>query len=339
MVVSGRRRRYTATPSRLEVNVRAIPLLSQVGWRLWSLDEFPIVGTVPKNYLSYGDPLNPRVLGYIAKKGRSRTGNDARECVTEEIISKIGAMLPLEVAKSKLVRLSKTDVRFLSRNFVVRDQYELLHGIELVAKFFESDPSDVEAAFDLKDRSAEKRLYTVDNILSILKSLFPGDFTSLREGFFKMLAFDAFIGAPDRHGMNWGVLTPLATHSLPIRFAPVFDTARGLFREISDDDLLEREERQGRRQFLANYAEGSYPILGTGQPEKQNHFSLIRWIVDNGCSEDYKAMRKVFDAVDICSIEHMLQRNFRRIITQYRIEFIRDLLLLRIQRIRGEIQQ
>ena len=208
-----------------------------------------------------------------------------------------------------------------------------------MAKFFESDPSDVEAAFDLKDRSAEKRLYTVANVLSILKSLFPGDFTSLKEGFFKMLAFDAFIGAPDRHGMNWGVLTPLATHSLPIRFAPVFDTARGLFREISDDDLLEREERQGRRQFLANYAEGSYPILGTGQPEKQNHFSLIKWTIDNGCSEDYEAMRKVFDAVDICSIEHMLQRNFRRIITQYRIEFIRDLLLLRIQRIRGEIQQ
>lgn len=337
MVVSGRRRRYTATPSRVEVNVRAIPLLPQDGWRLWSLEEFPIVGTVPKNYLSYGDPLNPRVRGYIAKKGR--TSNDARECVTEEIISKIGAMLPLEVANSKLVRLSKTDVRFLSRNFVVRDQYELLHGIELVAKFFESDPSDVEAAFDLKDRKAEQRLYTVNNILSILKSLFPGDLKSLRTGFFKMLAFDAFVGAPDRHGMNWGVLMPLDTRSLPIRFAPVFDTARGLFREISDDHLRSREQRQGRRPFLTNYAEGSYPILSTGQTEKQNHFSLIRWIVDNRSSEDCQAMCKVFDAVDICSIEHMLQRNFRRIITQYRIEFIRDLLLLRIQRIRGEIQQ
>ena len=337
MVESRRKRRYTATPSRLEVNSRAIPLLPQDGWKLWSLEEFPIVGTVPKNYLSYGDPSNPRVLGYIAKKGR--TSNDARECVTEEIISKIGAMLPLEVASSKLARLSKSDVRFLSQNFVVRDQYELLHGIELVAKFFETNPSEVETAFDLKDRDAEKRLYTIENTLGILRSLYPKDFSSLKECFFKMLAFDAFVGAPDRHGMNWGVLVPLAENSTPIRFAPVFDTARGLFREISDDDLRRREERQGREVFLAKYAEGSFPILGTGQSGKQNHFALVRWVVDHAPRVASEAMREVFDAVDVCSIEHMLQRNFRRIITQYRIGFIRDLLLLRIQRVRGEIQQ
>ena len=61
---------------------------------------------------------------------------DARECVTEEIISKIGEMLPLEIARSRLVRVKKHDVRFLSRNFVIQGQYELLHGIELVAKYF-----------------------------------------------------------------------------------------------------------------------------------------------------------------------------------------------------------
>ena len=331
------RRRYTATPSRLEVNSRAIPLLPQDGWKLLSLKEFPIVGTVPKNYLSYGDPHNPRVRGYIAKKGR--TSNDARECVTEEIISKIGAMLPLEIASSKLVRLSKSDVRFLSRNFVVRDRNELLHGIELVARFFETNLRDVETAFELSDPDSEHRLYTVNNILGILESLFPKDFSSLEESFFKMLAFDAFVGAPDRHGMNWGVLVPLDANSTPVRFAPIFDTARGLFREISDDDMRGREEQQGRNQFLAKYAERSFPILSTGLSGRQNHFALVRWIKENGSGEAGEAMRTVFDAVDVCSIEHMLQRNFRRIITQYRIGLIRDLLLLRIQRIRREVQQ
>ena len=337
MVESRRKRRYTATPTRLEVNSRAIPLLPQDGWSLWSLEEFPIVGTVPKNYLSYGDPRNPRVRGYIAKKGR--TSNDARECVTEEIISKIGAMLPLEVASSKLARLSKTDVRFLSQNFVVRDHDELLHGIELVARFFETNARDVETAFDLGDRDAEQQLYTVNNILAILETLFPDNFASLKEGFFKMLAFDAFVGAPDRHGVNWGVLVPLAANSTAARFAPIFDTARGLFREISDDDMRRRETSLGRKQFLAKYADNSFPIISTSLSGKQNHFSLVRWVVENVDGEASRAMRTVLDAVDICSIEHMLQRNFRRIITQYRIGLIRDLLLVRIQRVRREIQQ
>ena len=154
-----------------------------------------------------------------------------------------------------------------------------------------------------------------------------------------MLAFDGFVGAPDRHGMNWGVLVPLTANSTPIRFAPIFDTARGLFREMSDDDMRRQAQRQGREQFLAKYADRSFPILSTGLSGKQHHFALVKWIVDNASDVAGEAMRKVFDAVDVCSIEHMLQRHFRRIITQNRIEFIRDLLLLRIQWIRRELQQ
>lgn len=86
-----RKDRFITTPSRMEVNVRAIPLLPPNGWRLYTLEELPLVGAVPKNYLAYGGPRSPETLGYIAKKGRMKA--DARECVTEEIISKIGAML------------------------------------------------------------------------------------------------------------------------------------------------------------------------------------------------------------------------------------------------------
>ncbi len=154
MVRGLHKKRYAATPNQIEVNVRAISILQKTGWRLLSLDEFPTVGTVPKNYLSYGNPELPGGFGYFAKKGRSQA--DARECVTEEIISKIGAILPLEIARSKLVRIAKNDVRFLSRNFVVRGQYELRHGIELVAQYFETNPDDVESVFNLQDKEAEQ---------------------------------------------------------------------------------------------------------------------------------------------------------------------------------------
>ena len=329
------KRRYTATPSHLEVNLRAIRPLKPDGWRLYNLDEFPIVGTVPKNYLSYGNPHKSGTLGYIAKKGR--TTNDARECVTEEIISKIGALLPLNMATSKLARLSKTDVRFLSQNFVIRGRHELLHGIELVARYFETNPTDVESAFDLKDRKAEQGLYTIGNMLTVLESLFPQYFSSLRADFFKMLAFDAFVGAPDRHAMNWGVLAPLTKNSEPVRFAPIFDTARGLFREYSDADLQQQERQHGRWRFLERYAERSRPILSIEEAPRQNHFKLIKWIASNFPDKDCEHMCSVFNSVNLCAIEHMLQRSFRRIITQFRIVLVTNLLEVRMRRIREEI--
>ena len=331
------RARFTTTPSRREVDIRAIPILPPTGWRLFSVQEIPIVGTVPKDYLAYGNPNFAGTLGYIAKKGRMRA--DARECVTEEIISKIGAMLPLEIACSKLVRITKTDVRFLSRNFVVRGQYELLHGIELVARYFETNPAEVVTAFDLKDKNAEHKFYTVENIMMILENLFPTEIADLRKGFFKMIAFDAFIGAPDRHAMNWGVLASLKSETKPVRYAPIFDTARGLFRECSDIDLLNKERNQGRIQFLEQYAERSRPIFSTGGSHPENHFSLVNWISIHCKPEDRNAMCTVFDAVDISDIETMLQRKFRRIITQVRIEFIRDLLSVRINRLRKEVHK
>ncbi len=339
MVRDSQKKRYAATPSQIEVNVRAIPILQQTGWRLLSIEEFPTVGTVPKNYLAYGNPELPGGFGYFAKKGRTQA--DARECVTEEIISKIGAMLPLEMAHSKLVRIAKNDVRFLSRNFVVRGQNELRHGIELVAQYFETSPAEVESVFNLQDRKAEQNFYTIDTILTILESLFPNDFLKLNEGFFKMIAFDAFIGAPDRHAMNWGVLTHLDADSNLVRYSPIFDTARGLFREHSDTDLIKKAGQQGRNQFIAGYANRSRPIFSTGETQQPNHFSLVRWISENCTDNDQKArkaMCTVFEAVDISSIEHLLQRRFRRIITQSRIEFIRDLLSVRIKRLREEIR-
>ena len=152
-----------------------------------------------------------------------------------------------------------------------------------------------------------------------------------------MIAFDAFIGAPDRHAMNWGVLSPLKGETGPVRYSPIFDTARGLFREFSDADLLKKVNRQSRDQFLQNYAERSCPIFSSGQLSQKNHFALIKWITDNCSNKDHQDLCTIFSAVDISKIEHMLQRWFRRIITQHRIELIRDLLVIRIGRLQEEV--
>ncbi len=242
-------------------------------------------------------------------------------------------MLPLRIARSKLARISKTDVRFLSKNFILHDKQFLLHGAELIAGYFDVHPDELESAFNLDSKESERELYTVNNITTILDTLHQNKAKALKHDFIKMIVFDAFVGAPDRHGMNWGVLESLDAESDGVSFAPIFDTARGLFREISDVDLS-KHARKGRENFLAKYAERSRPILGTGDGGHLNHFDLIGWIIRQQDDADRKAVNEVIDAIDICSIEHMLQRNFRRIITQYRIEMIRDLLLVRLRRIR-----
>ena len=206
-----------------------------------------------------------------------------------------------------------------------------------MARYFQTNPSEVESAFELQDRKMEQNFYTVGNVLTVLKDLYPNEFRVLEEGFFKMLAFDAFIGAPDRHGMNWGVLAPLV-NSGPVRFSPIYDTARGLFREYSDADLIKKAEQQGRECFLKNYANRSRPIFSTGQAQPDDHFSLVKWISIKYPNTCRNTMGRVFNGVDLSSIKRMLQRRFRRIITQDRIGFIQDLLAFRIKRLRQEVR-
>lgn len=361
-----RKPRFRATPSRHEVNLRAIPVLPAGGWRLLSTREVPLVGAVPKDYLAYGvakrarvdrgeqDPLLLASSGFIAKKGRFSAA--ARECVTEEIISKIGALLPVKMARSWLVRVpaggptsgakrgAGDDVRFLSRDFVDRDRYELRHGVELAAAYFDTTAEDVASTFGLGDKGKERDFYTVDNMLEILSAVYPdvqnrSGPSRLETGLAKMVAFDAFVGAPDRHAMNWGVLAPLESGGQAPRFAPLFDTARGLFGDHSDADLLTKSARSGRKRFLERYAERSRPILGIDGTSRVSHFELVAWIARERRERLLPGIREVLGAVRLADIEFMLQRRFRRIITQVRIGFIMELLEVRLARLAREIKR
>jgi hypothetical protein len=95
--------RCTVSATHREVNLRAIPPLHPRGWRLYGAEDIALTGAAPKNYLAFGDVRRPDCEAYIAKRGGRINGD--RDCVTEEIISKIGKALPVRVAASRLVRL------------------------------------------------------------------------------------------------------------------------------------------------------------------------------------------------------------------------------------------
>jgi hypothetical protein len=315
------------------VNVRAIPELPSSTCRILSLAELPLVGAAEKNYVRFG---NPETSGYIAKKGRFSGTAGYRECVTEEMISKIGALLPLRMAKSRIVRIGRNDVRFMSRNFVDRRSQELRHGVEIVAEYLDTETVEVERVFDLADPMAEHNFYTIDLMLEVLTWKCRDHAETVIQDFARMIAFDAFVGAPDRHAMNWGVLVPVGpSGDSTAVFAPIFDTARGLFREHSDDDLRKKSESIGRSTFIERYAERSKPVFGTGRPGgSENHFELIGWILENHPRQLGDRVQRFYRTISMRQIERMLRKRFRRIVTTYRIDFVKDLLTFRLERLR-----
>lgn len=332
--------RTTQTPTLLELDVRGIPeLMLSCGWRMFSLEEVPLIGTVAKNYIAQGtDPYGDHTVGFIAKKAK-RSGD--LECVTEEVISAIGHLLPIRIADSRLVRLAGTtppDVRFMSKMFLRRSQESLVHGAELVASYLGTTQEEVSEVFRLTDRLEERRFYTVDFVADVLVSLGrdQAERRHLLDSFGRMLAFDALIGAPDRHALNWGVIQATGSSATPLRFAPIFDTARGLFCEHREAKLVAADLKNEREEVIAKYAERSMPVFGCGcvGGDQVNHFRLFQYALEHLPPEASDAMRAVVGAFDIVRTERMLRRRFTRIITQRRIGWILDLLRARSARLK-----
>lgn len=327
-----------------EINVRAIPVLRRGGWKLYSPEEYMLGGAAPKNYLAFGDPELPGSVAYIAKRP-AHWG--PRECVTEEIISRIGRLLPLKVAESRLVRLppkpgeapfADPDVRFLSRNFLQRGE-ELVHGQQLYAEFLGISAPQFVEAFDLTDPHEEAKLYTVESAEDVLRSKAREDAAAERlvAAFARMLTFDALVGSPDRHAENWGIVQDPKHPERGVRFAPIYDTARGLLGTHSEEKLVRAAGRPGslmRREFLSRYAHGSKPVFTCQKRagERVSHFDLIRYVMTHARLARCMAapVRQVVSAFDLGEIARDLNRQVGRIITPLRMDLIVELLGMRL---------
>jgi hypothetical protein len=272
-----------------------------------------------------------------------------RECVTEEIISKIGASLPIRMARSRLVRLpvpkgQPPDLRFLSRNFVRWGEERLMHGIEIVAEYFNAMPEEVEHAFELGNRQAEQSFYTIHNMIEVFRWFCRDDAerAAILRGFARMLAFDALVGAPDRHATNWGVIVSLAEPGRARRFAPVFDTARGLFREHNDEKLLAIVKAGDQAAYIRSYAEKSCPVFGIaghGTGRKCNHFDLVECALRELRAELGDTMSRFIRSVHMPHLETLVIRKFRRLITPVRASFVVGLLHHRHARLKMLVER
>jgi hypothetical protein len=219
-------------------------------------------------------------------------------------------------------------VHFLSE-FFLRPSEQLLHGVEAFAMALDTNRD----AF-LKDvhtgAGAEQEFYTLSMVKDVLMEVaWPrASGASLVQAFARMIAFDALLGVQDRHAQNWGLIHDTVTRTR--RFAPLFDSARGLYLRI-DDAKLQRS--QNDRRFMLDYAARATPLIGTGEG-KCNHFDL------------FKAMLRVYEApaahsalrVVECATRDRIRsvlRSFDPLLSPVRLEMIEELVAHR----RATLQQ
>ena len=307
-----------------------------------------MLGAAPKDYLAYGDRDAPDAFGYIAKCPRLW---GPRECVTEEIISTIGRLLPLKVARSKLVRLPPgvkgvrgvDDVRFMSRDFLGRDE-RLRHGVELFADYMGTSRSALDEVFHLGDRREERKFYTLENAVIVLKwsGRTPSCSLTLTEAFARMLAFDALVGSQDRHAENWGIIENVKDEEVPRRFAPVFDSARGLFATYSDEVLVRdygKVSAAAREAAIRRYANHSRPVFGCAKGRgRVNHFELMDYALSNFKDSLAGPICQVVTAFDPEKIWREIRKRFKNMISPIRLELILRLLEYRRERMKEVVE-
>lgn len=256
---------------------------------------------------------------FIAKVGHQYY---PAESLTEHLMTRVGQICGLVMADSRLM-ICAGQLRFLSRYF--RDDTDILnHGAEILAGHL----ADVAFVKNVADQRVEKELLTFQDFCSAIRAQFPEDHRDILREFVRMIGFDALVGNQDRHFYNWGVLTHQAGQSRP-RFAPIYDSARGLFWNTTEQGLV----RLSKPEKLQEYVDGSTPEIGwEGKGRDLNHFGLIERIAGHD-TEFWQLLEdlghEAAARVDTC--EGMLDAEFGGLMSPARIDLIKRCLRLRFE--------
>ena len=260
---------------------------------------------------------------YIAKVGHQFY---PAESVSEQVITRVGQMLGMRIADSQLM-ICAEQLRFMSR-FFLRNEEILNHGAEILMGYL-ADKDFVEGVAAEK---AEKTLFTFQVFCTAIRAIFPADHSEILHGFVRMIGFDALVGNQDRHFYNWGVITH-PTGAVSPRFAPIYDTARGLFWNSTEQGLAKFSQAES----LTAYVRNSRPEIGwDGWKESDGelrHFDLIASIAASDTT--YWGWLENLGKTAMASLadcEGMIDAEFGDLLSETRRKLIKQCLRMRFQR-------
>jgi hypothetical protein len=254
----------------------------------YSLNE-SVGGDAPKDVIKlyeYGRTKKDNLkswIRYIAKIGHKWYPN---ESITEQLLTEIGKCFGIKIANSKLV-YAENYIRFLSEHFHNEEQ-TLIHGANILSRFIkESDNSWID---DMDRNRTLKSEININDVIRAIENVFPDDFIAIINDFYHMILFDALTGNNDRHYYNWGVVTHIKNKHKPY-FSPVYDTARALFWNESDNYIvsLQKEINNPNNLKINNYVIKSVPKLSVPNNKHCNHFDLVNFLKEkNYISDEHK---------------------------------------------------
>ncbi len=291
------------------VGVTKIPILKE---KHYCIIPFNLDGDAPKRFIkayffeSGGKVYKSKFKSwnfYIAKSAQKWYPH---ESVIEYILNRIGIDLGLNMNNVKIARVNG-QIRFLSQYFLNREIQNLIHGAEICGEYLEDNEMAKEIA---EDKNSARELFTIQFIFQAIQSVFPDCCNELKEELIKMIVFDAIIGNNDRHYYNWGIIKSIRKDGESPRFSPIYDTARGLLWNWSDERVkTQLSNLQSGGKQIEKYIQHGCPRISIEGDADINHFKLIGDIYSS-----YTEYRGTISS--LISLE-----NEKKVITLYNLEF------------------
>ncbi len=302
-----------------------------------------IIGDAPKCMVALYDyeregnirKANPRTWRkYIAKSASKWYPN---ESITEHLLNELGRSLGLNMANSCIRRVNK-QIWFLSEYFI-KEEEQLVHGADFYALYLNGDIDFVEAIQDNK-KIDDQHFFNIQLVKEIFIKYFPFDYSNLFESFIKMLIFDGIVGNNDRHAYNWGVIKSVKVNE-PMRFAPVYDTARGLYWNISENNVLKvlaSVDKNGYNRNIENYILSSRPKIGWDGEGSLNHFELLKRIYSSEMGITKQNFVNLVSENNLKKCLSVVNNDFKELFSENRRELITKCIKLRFEKINEFIE-
>jgi hypothetical protein len=302
------------------------------------LDLGTIIGDAPKCMIAlYGFEKdgtirrsNPHTWRkYIAKSASKWYPN---ESITEHLLNELGRTLGLNVANSCIRRINN-QIWFLSEYFI-KEEHQLTHGADFYALHLNGDIDFVDAIQD-DNKIDDQHYFNVQLVKDIFNKWFPLDSAKLFEEFIKMLIFDGLVGNNDRHSYNWGVVQSIKVNE-PVRFSPIYDTARGLYWNLSEKEvkhILSLTDKHGNNTKIQKYVVSSRPKIGWDGDGSLSHIDLLKRIYDTETGISRENFVSFVSKDNLTKCLDVINKDFCRLFSENRRLLITECLTLRFEKI------
>lgn len=244
------------------------------------IEEIPLDGDAPKEFIhAYFYEKNSLVRKaepntwktYIAKSAEKWYPH---ESIIEFLVNRIGQVLGLNMNKVKLVT-ANLQIRFLSEYFL-EEGYLMIHGAEICGEYLE----DYDLAREIaNDKNSARELFSFEFLKEAIQHVFPLYQLIILDKLVELITFDAVVGNNDRHFYNWAVISPLATTKEEKVFSPIYDSARGLLWNWSDERVIKAYKNmflKGKK--IYHYIQKASPRISIEGNSNINHFDLVKHI-------------------------------------------------------------